>query len=93
VDVQNLAPRLRSRRQLFAQSQSSPIRKPKGRVSPDLPAAAAAAVGLEPAKKTRKRRTLVEDHREVDIGPRKLRSRKEITLYLVLYVLALQESP
>jgi hypothetical protein len=32
-DVQNLAPRLRPRRQLFAQSQSSPIRQPQSRVS------------------------------------------------------------
>jgi hypothetical protein len=44
-------------------------RQPQIRVSPDLPAA-------EPVKKTRKRRALVEDHEEVDIGPRKLRSRK-----------------
>jgi hypothetical protein len=46
-----------------------PRRQPQSRVSPDLPAA-------EPVKKTRKRRALVEDHEEVDIGPRKLRSRK-----------------
>jgi len=67
VDVQNLTPRLRPRRQLFTQSQSSPIRQPQSRASRDLPAA---------VKKTRKRRALVEDHEEVDIGPRKLRSRK-----------------
>jgi hypothetical protein len=69
VDVQNLTPRLRPRRQLFTQSQSSPIRQPQSRVSPDLPEP-------ELVKKTRKRKALVEDHREVDIGPRKLRSRK-----------------
>jgi hypothetical protein len=46
-----------------------PRRQPQIQVSPDLPAA-------EPVKKTRKRRALVEDHEEVDIGPRKLRSRK-----------------
>ena len=69
VDVQNLTPRLRPRRQLFTQSQLSPIRQPQSRVSPDLPE-------LEPVKKTRKRKALVEDHREVDIRPRKLRSRK-----------------
>jgi hypothetical protein len=44
-------------------------RQPQSRVSPDLPA-------LEPAKKTRKRRVLVKDHEEVDIGIRKLWSRK-----------------
>ena len=69
--VQNLTPRLRPRRQLFTQSQSSPIRQPQGRVSPDLLAAAP-----EPVKKTRKRKVLVEDHREADMGPRKLRSMK-----------------
>jgi len=69
VDVQNLTPRLRLRRQLFTQSQSSPIRQPQSRVSPDIPEP-------ELVKKTRKRKALVEDHREVDIGPRKLRSRK-----------------
>ena len=46
-----------------------PRRQPQSRVSLDLPAA-------ELVKKTRKRRALVEDHEEVDIGPRKLRSRK-----------------
>ena len=46
-----------------------PRRQPQIRVSPDLPAA-------EPVKKTRKRRALVEDYEEVDIGPRKLQSRK-----------------
>jgi hypothetical protein len=64
VGVQNLSLPRRLRRQLFTQSQSSPIRQPQGQVLPDLPAAAA----LEPAKKTRKRKALVEDHREVDIG-------------------------
>jgi hypothetical protein len=67
--VQNSSPPPRLRRQLFTQSQSSPIRQPQSRVSRDLPAP-------EPVKKTRKRRVLVEDHGEVDIGPRKLRSRK-----------------
>ena len=67
--VQNSSPPPRLRRQLFTQSQSSPIRQPQSRVSPDLPAP-------EPVKKTRKRRALVEDHGEVDMGPRKLRSRK-----------------
>ena len=76
-DIQNLAPRLRPRRQLFAQSQSSPIRQPQSRqpqsrASLGLPP----AVAPEPAKKTRKRKVLVEDHGEVDIGPRKLRSMK-----------------
>jgi hypothetical protein len=70
-DVQNLTPRLRPRRQLFTQSQSSPIRQPQSRAAPDLPAAAAP----EPVKKTRKRKAL-EDHGEVDMGPRKLRSMK-----------------
>jgi hypothetical protein len=69
VDVQNPSPPLRQRRRLFTQSQSSPIRQPQGRVSPDLPAP-------EPVKKTQKRRALVDDHGEVDMGPRKLRSRK-----------------
>jgi hypothetical protein len=46
------------------------VRQPQGRASPDLP------VVLELVKKTRKRKALVEDHEEVDIGPRKLRSRK-----------------
>jgi hypothetical protein len=68
VAVQNPSP-LRPRRQIFAQSQSSPIRQLQSRVSLDLPA-------LEPVKKTRKRRVLMDDHREVDMGPRKLRSRK-----------------
>jgi hypothetical protein len=62
VGVQNPSPR--PRRQLFTQSQSSPIRQPQSRVSP------------EPVKKTRKWRALMEDHGEVDMGPRKLRSRK-----------------
>jgi hypothetical protein len=69
VDVQNPTPRLRPRRQLFTQSQSSLIRQPQSGVSLDLPEP-------EPVKKTRKRKALVEDHREVDMGPRKLRSRK-----------------
>ena len=60
-EVQNLTPRLRPRRQLFTQSQSSPIRQP---------------AAPEPAKKNHKRKVLVEDHREVDMGPRKLRSMK-----------------
>jgi hypothetical protein len=59
-DVQNPTPRLRPRRQLFTQSQSSPIRQP----------------ALEPAKKARKRKVLVEGQRDVGIGPRKLRSMK-----------------
>jgi hypothetical protein len=46
-----------------------PRRQPQIRVSPDLPAA-------EPVKKTRKRRALAVDHEEMDIGPRKLQSRK-----------------
>jgi hypothetical protein len=54
----------RPRRQLSTQFQSSPIRQPQSRVS------------LEPVKKTRKRRALMENHGEVDMGPRKLRSRK-----------------
>jgi hypothetical protein len=67
--VQNSSPPLRLRRQLFTQSQSSPIRQLQSRVLPHLPAS-------EPVKKTRKRRALVEDHGEVDMGPRKLRSRR-----------------
>ena len=66
--VQNSSPPPQLRRQLFTQ-QSSPIRQRQSRVSPHLPAP-------EPVKKTRKRRALVEDHGEVDMGPRKLRSRK-----------------
>jgi hypothetical protein len=62
--VQNSSPP-----QLFTQSQSSPIRQLQSRVLPHLPAS-------EPVKKTRKRRALVEDHGEVDMGPRKLRSRR-----------------
>jgi hypothetical protein len=58
--VQNLTPRLRPRRQLLTQSQLSPIQQP----------------AAEPAKKTQKRKVLVEDHGEVDMGPRKLRSMK-----------------
>jgi hypothetical protein len=78
VDTQNPSPlRPRPRRQLFTQSQSSPIRQPQSRVSPDLPAPAPApAPALAPVKKTRKPTALMEDHREVDMGPRKLRNRK-----------------
>jgi hypothetical protein len=73
VDVQNSSPRLQPRlqpiRQLFTQLQSTLIQQPQGQISPDLPAP-------EPVKRARKRKALVQDHGEVDMGPRKLRSRK-----------------
>jgi hypothetical protein len=53
-----------------ALESSPPVRRSQRRVSPDLP------VAPELVKKTRKRKALVEDCREVDMGPRKLRSRK-----------------
>ena len=55
-------------RRVFPQPQSSPIRQPQERVSPHLPAP-------ERVKKTRKRKA-VEDVREVDLWPRRLRSKK-----------------
>ena len=70
VVVQNPSLPPRQRQQPLTQSQSSPIGRSPRRVSPDLP------VAPELVKKTRKRKALVEDDREVDIGPRKLRSRK-----------------
>jgi hypothetical protein len=54
--------------QLFHQPQSSPIRQPQERVLPHLPAP-------EPVKKTRKRKA-VEDVGGVDLGPRRLQSKK-----------------
>ena len=71
VVVQNPSLPPRQRQQPLTQSQSSPIGRSPRRVSPDLP------VAPELVKKTRKRKALVEDNRElVDMGPRKLRSRK-----------------
>jgi hypothetical protein len=81
VDVQNPSPPM-LRRQLFTQSQSSPIRQPQSRVSPEPEPKPEPEPEPkpepepEPVKRTRKRRALTEDHGEVDMGPRKLRSRK-----------------
>jgi hypothetical protein len=69
VDVQNSTPPRKLRRQLFTKSQFSPIRQPQSQVSPDL-------LAPEPVKKTQKQRALVEELGEVDMGPRKLQSRK-----------------
>ena len=70
IDTVSAAANVRAtRRQLYTQPQSSPIRQLQNQASPDL-------LAPELVKKTRKRRALVEDHGEVNMGPRKLRSRK-----------------